>query len=116
MDSFAQLEELSIEAKERDLMRFRFRFFRPHFPSSDWIAEQKNLSEKQRAVLKQGWVLWCWKTYRRQENQWKEKERRRRPDFLLQLSAHLSEYRFTKKDIHWELKKGFRDKIQKELR
>ena len=113
LDTFARLEELSVEAKERDLLKLRFRFFRPNFPSASWIEEQKHLSEKERAILKQGWALWCWKSYRRQEDVWRAETRKRRESFWLQLSAQLSAYRFTRKDIHWDLKRGFRDRIQR---
>ncbi|MEC7983728.1 MAG: hypothetical protein VX278_01110, partial [Myxococcota bacterium] len=116
LDAFSRLEELSIESKEADTMRLRFRFFRPYFPSGDWIEERTDFSDKKKAVLKQGWLLWCWKSYRRQEQKWMNKEARRRQDFRLQLSAHLSEYRFHKQDIHWDIKKGFKEKIRQELR
>lgn len=98
------LQSVHIDFPNKE-MSFHLRFLRAKPNCPDWIDSREDISEKEKALLRQGWLMMYWKAFRRLE---KERERERNKDlFMIELSRTLTQYRNTKALIDWSLRKGF---------
>ena len=98
------LQSLHIDFSKKE-MNFQVRFVRAELSSPDWITDKKGISAKDKALLRQGWMLMYWKSFRVVE----EKRENEIDDdiFMMELSRTLTEYRNTNSQIDWSQQKGF---------
>jgi hypothetical protein len=87
---------------------FQIRFLRADLQIPSWINDRSDFSEKEKALLRQGWSLQYWKEFRKTEVYRAKKTNR--DSFLMELSRRISLLRTTDRHLYWSSSQGFTEK------
>ena len=101
------LQKMSIQF-HRKTVDIQLRFIRADVQIPKWIQEEDDLSEKNKALLRQGWMLQYWKDFRMLEmHRWKQWDW---SSFVVELSRQITLFRTQEKTVYWSLEEGFTEK------
>ena len=92
----------------RKTVDIQLRFMRADAHIPNWINQEKTLNEKNKALLRQGWMLQYWKDFRNTE-----RERKEQLDwtiFAVELSRQITLFRSQEKTLYWSVQEGFTEK------
>ena len=101
------LEKLKIDFRE-GAVDFQLRFLRANVQTPPWIEDRNDFSEKEKALLRQGWSLQYWQEFRRMEA--KRSTQFPKDSFLIELSRRISLLRTTDRHLYWSFAQGFTEK------
>ena len=104
MQAHGILQSMNIDFSKKE-MEFQLRFLRAEPKPPDWSSAAEDLTPKEMALLRQGWLLMYWKEFQK-----KLKEREEsfdQPSFMIELSRVLTQGRNTKSRVEWSQGKGF---------
>jgi len=86
-------------------IEFQLRFLRAEPNPPDWSDASEELSPKEIAILRQGWLLMYWKAFRHAQQ---ERENSfDQTSFMIELSRVLTENRNSAARVDWSLSSGF---------
>ena len=96
------LQQLDIDIKNQSFsLQLRFFKTQPKVPS--WIDEYEELSPKDRAILRQGFLLMYWKSVQQFFAQEQQKNALNNPHLQLEIARNIT----LKKSMHWEKGQNF---------
>ena len=89
----------------KEEMEFQMRFLRAVPEPPDWSSVKEELSQKEKAILRQGWLILYWKAFQQAQN--KREEVFDKQSFMIELSRVLTEVRNIDARVEWSVETGF---------
>ena len=104
LQAYGVLQSLHMNCAKEE-MEFQLRFLRALPNPPDWGSSKEKLTSKEKALLRQGWLLMYWKEF--QKVQRERGSTFDQDSFVIELSRVLTENRNTGARIDWSLEGGF---------